>query len=233
MKSGGQGAVSSVRRGKAHRAGPIGFRSISWAIWLVFGLCLLPEVFFSGAEAGLWGDPRARMVGIDYLAFWSGLLGDWRPNYVAQPYLMFLTYGFLHAGLEHFAVNMIMLFSLGAPIAAIVGGWRFLAIYALMLIAGAGVFAVFPETGAPMVGASGALYGLAAIVLAWNIESRRTEGQSTKPMLRIVIMLVGLNAVLWWAMNGQLAWQAHLGGFIAGWALTFVFPSLRSSGSSC
>ncbi len=52
-------------------------------------------------------------------------------------------------------------------------------------------------------------------------------------LVRIVIMLVGLNAMLWWAMNGQLAWQAHLGGFIAGWALTFVFPSLRSSGSSC
>ena len=30
-------------------------------------------------------------------------------------------------------------------------------------------------------------------------------------------MLVALNAVMWWSLNGQLAWQTHLGGFITGW----------------
>jgi rhomboid protease GluP len=25
-----------------------------------------------------------------------------------------------------------------------------------------------------------------------------------------------MNLVLWWAMSGQLAWQTHLGGFLAG-----------------
>jgi membrane associated rhomboid family serine protease len=26
-----------------------------------------------------------------------------------------------------------------------------------------------------------------------------------------------MNLLLWWAMNGQLAWQTHLGGFMIGW----------------
>jgi membrane associated rhomboid family serine protease len=31
-----------------------------------------------------------------------------------------------------------------------------------------------------------------------------------------------LNRVLWWAMKGQLAWQTHLGGFLAGAAAAWV-----------
>jgi membrane associated rhomboid family serine protease len=34
-----------------------------------------------------------------------------------------------------------------------------------------------------------------------------------------VLFLAGINLVLWWAMAGQLAWEAHLGGFVAGWVL--------------
>jgi membrane associated rhomboid family serine protease len=37
-----------------------------------------------------------------------------------------------------------------------------------------------------------------------------------RPILRVVVLLVVMNLVLWWAMSGQLAWQTHLGGFLAG-----------------
>ena len=194
---------------------------MSWAVWLVFGLCLIPEAYFTGTDAGLWGNPRARYLAIDFLGFWAGLLGNWQPNYAAQPYLMFLSYGFLHAGPVHFTVNMLTLFSLGAPVAAVVGAWRFLLLYLVLLVAGALGFALFPEVQAPMVGASGALFGLAGVVLAWEWQSRKKRGQSLKPVLRSLAILAGLNAVLWWAMNGQLAWQTHLGGFLAGWAIAY------------
>ncbi len=202
-------------------------RAISWAVWLLFALCLLPEVYFLGAGHGAWGNPRDRYLAFDFLGFWAGLLTNWLPNYSAQPYAMFLTYGFLHAGPLHFAINMVTLFSLGAPIAAVVGAARFLLLYAVLLIAGALGFALFPEVYAPMVGASGALFGLAGVVLAWDMQLRRNEGQSLKPVLRSVALLVGLNLLLWWAMHGQLAWQTHLGGFLAGWATTwFLRPDL-------
>ena len=109
-----------------------------------------------------------------------------------------------------------------APVAAEVGAARFLVLYALLLIAGACGFALFPEVQAPMVGASGALFGLAGVVLAWEMQNRRSLGKSPRPVLRSLAILVGLNAVLWWAMNGQLAWQTHLGGFLAGWAAAYV-----------
>ncbi len=197
-------------------------KATSWSVWLIFGACLLPEVYFLGADGGFWGNPRARYLAIDFFAFWAGLLGNWLPNYWAQPYLMFLTYGFLHAGPTHFAVNMLTLFSLGAPVAAEVGAARFFLLYALLLIAGACGFALFPEVQAPMVGASGALFGLAGVVLAWEMHNRRLLGKSLRPVLRSLAILAGLNAVLWWAMNGQLAWQTHLGGFLAGWTIAYV-----------
>lgn len=202
-------------------------KSVSWAVWLIFGLCLLPEVYFVGAEHGVWGNPKARQTALYGLAFWAGLLGNWQPNYAGQPYLMFLTYGFLHGGLTHFAVNMVTLFSLGAPVAAVMRGGWFLAAYGVLLVAGAAGFAAFPEAAAPMVGASGALFGLAGIVLAWNMQDRRSRGQSQLPVLRSVALLVGLNVVLWWAMHGQLAWQTHLGGFVGGWVLAVLCPVSR------
>ena len=31
-----------------------------------------------------------------------------------------------------------------------------------------------------------------------------------------------LNLLLWWAMDGQLAWETHLGGFLAGWVMALL-----------
>ena len=83
----------------------------------IFVMCLVPEVLLSGADWGLWGSPRWRLWAFQNAGFWSGLLHNWRPNYAVQPWTMFLTYGFLHAGAVHFLVNMTTLVSLGPPLA--------------------------------------------------------------------------------------------------------------------
>ena len=31
-----------------------------------------------------------------------------------------------------------------------------------------------------------------------------------------------INLVMFWALDGQLAWQTHLGGFVAGWVLALL-----------
>ena len=198
-----------------------GLKATSWAVWTVFIACLLPEAYFGGAELHLWGSSHSRDLAIDFFGFWAGLWGNWRPNYAAQPYLMFVTYGFLHAGLVHFAVNMLTLFSLGTPIAALIGAWRFLAVYMVLIGAGAVGFLLAPEIDAPMIGASGALFGLAGLLLGWDLQYRRVHKLPFMPVVRSVAYLVGLNVVLWWAMQGQLAWQTHLGGFLAGWLISY------------
>lgn len=183
----------------------------------IFLLCLLPELVLSGADWGLWGSPVWRLRAFQYAGFWAGLLQDWRANYALQPWTMFLTYGFLHAGAVHFLVNMTTLFSLGPPLAERFGAARFAALYALSTVGGAAGFALLSPQALPMVGASGALFGLAGahVGLHWRIA--RARGATLRPVLRAILGLAVLNLVLWWAMNGQLAWQTHLGGFVAGW----------------
>ncbi|MDC1399675.1 rhomboid family intramembrane serine protease [Yoonia sp.] len=73
-----------------------------------------------------------------------------------------------------------------------------------------------------MVGASGALFGLIGGLLAWTYVDRFTYNEGLWPIARAVLILVALNLVLWWAMDGQLAWQTHLGGFIAGWVVALL-----------
>ncbi len=190
------------------------------AVWLIFAACTLPELTLTGADLGLWADPRLRGTAIEWLGFWSGLLYDWQPNYAAQPWLMFLTYGFLHGGLAHWAVNMLTLLSLGRTVARPLGGWRFLSLYLALMVAGALGFAMVPNGSmAPMVGASGALFGLAGVILAWEYRYRRRRGRSLAPVIQNLVLLLAMNVAPWFALKGQLAWQTHLGGFLAGWVL--------------
>ena len=185
----------------------------------IFVMCLVPEVLLSGADWGLWGSPRWRLWAFQNAGFWSGLLHNWRPNYAVQPWTMFLTYGFLHAGAVHFLVNMTTLVSLGPPLADRLGAGRLVWLYAGAIVGGALGFAALSSEVLPMVGASGALFGLAGAHVALHYRARRAVRASQRPVLRAVLGLVALNLLLWWAMNGQLAWQTHLGGFVTGWFL--------------
>lgn len=187
----------------------------------MLALCLVPELACLASDYGLWV-PRFRRLAIDYGGFWIGLLGDWRSNYPLQPVAMFFTYGFIHAGLMHFLVNMLTLVALAPGIARRFGNVGFAALYALSLAGGAAGFALLADTSAPMVGASGALFGLAGALLAADYAELGLRHRSRWPVIRAVLSLAALNLLLWWAMHGQLAWETHLGGFIVGWVWTLV-----------
>jgi rhomboid protease GluP len=47
-------------------------------------------------------------------------------------------------------------------------------------------------------------------------------------VVKVLIWLVVLNLILWFAMSGSLAWQTHLGGFLAG-ALVAWFMAGREA----
>lgn len=193
----------------------------------LFLISLIVELTLAGADLGLWGTTRWRFNVLANAAFWPGLLGNWPRNYLLQPYTMFATYGFIHAGVSHFAVNMLTLFSLGPPIVDRIGQVRFLLLYVVAIIGGAMGFALLAHGTVPMVGASGALFGLAGALLSWELADRMSRRLSLTPVWRAILMLIALNLVLWWAMNGQLAWQTHLGGFVAGWASASLYDALR------
>lgn len=180
-------------------------------------VCAGVELVLSLADFGVLGPARLRALAYDYGGFWPGLLDNWRPNFATQPYVMFVTYAFLHGGLAHLVVNMITLWSLGKVVIGRVGVKGFALLYLGALIGGAVGYALLASDVRPMVGASGALFGLIGGALAWLYVDRYTYNEGLLPVFQAVVMLIVLNLVLWWAMDGQLAWQTHLGGFVAGW----------------
>ena len=198
----------------------------SWAAMsvplIIIGICSGIELVLQLADFGIIFSSRLRMLAYDYFGFWPGLLRDWTPNYPSQPKLMFLTYGFLHSGFLHVLFNMFTLFSLARIVIFRVGQLRFLALYILTILGGAIGFWLLTDTLSPMVGASGALFGLAGALISWEYVDRFTIRVGLWPVLRAVLFLVGLNIALWWAMKGQLAWETHLGGFITGWVVALL-----------
>jgi rhomboid protease GluP len=179
-------------------------------------VCAAFELTFQLSDWGLLGSTRLRFFAYTYGGFWPGLLSDWRPNFPGQPVAMFLTYSVLHGGFLHFLVNMITLVSLGAAVSERGGTPRYAAIYVASILGGAAVYGLLAPGYSPMVGASGALFGLVGALVAWDTLERRALHLTMRPVLRVIVILALMNLVLWWAMDGQLAWQTHLGGFLAG-----------------
>ena len=183
----------------------------------MIAVCVAIEAVLQLGDLGLLGVPRMRGLAYEYGGFWSQILYGWRPNYAAQPFTMFLTYGLLHGGLMHLTFNMIALWSLGREVANRAGAGGLAAVYMAGLIGGAALHGLMSTSLQPMVGASGALFGLAGAVVGWGAADRRALRKNYWPVVRAVALLVGINVVMWWALDGQLAWQTHLGGFAAGW----------------
>ena len=204
---------------------------VSWLAGVILAVCCLVELVLQLSDTGLIGLSRARPTAYEYAGFWPGLVRDWAPNYAAQPYLMFVSYGFLHGGLWHLAINMLTLISITPAIVARVGNRGFALLFLGALLGGAMGYALLADGLLPMVGASGALFGLIGGQLAWIYVDKYTHQDSVWGVVRAVILLILLNFVLWWAMDGQLAWETHLGGFIAGWICALLIdPTSREQG---
>lgn len=193
-----------------------------WSIYAIIGICTAVELVLLAADLGLLAVPRLRTLAYQYGGFWVGLLGTWRPNYPSQPYLMFATYAFLHGGVVHLGVNMLTLYSLGRLVISRVGQARFLLLYVVAALGGALGFAVLSAQLRPMVGASGALFGLVGAWIAWDYVDRYTFSEPLLPVLRPILILIVLNVVLYYAMGGHLAWETHMGGFLAGFFGAFL-----------
>jgi membrane associated rhomboid family serine protease len=118
------------------------------------------------------------------------------------------TGGFLHAGLLHLGMNMLLLYLLGSQLEPLLGRVRFLTLYIACLVAGSfGVLLVTPT--AATVGASGAIFGLmgAAVV---------AQRQSGIDIWRNGIgVLIVVNLLLTFAVPG-ISVGAHIGGLVCG-----------------
>lgn len=125
-----------------------------------------------------------------------------------------LTGGFLHAGLLHLAMNMLVLWLLGSQLEPLLGRARFLALYLTSLVAGAlGVLLVSPTSAT--VGASGAVFGLMGAAFA----AQRAWGLN--PWRSGIGTLILVNVVITFALPG-ISVGGHLGGLVGGALVGFL-----------
>jgi len=196
-------------------------------LWLVALTCA-PEILLTLGESGLLGFERLRGVFLMYGAFWDGLLRGWEPVYPGQQVAMFFTYAALHGSFIHLLGNMVAVLALGGIVVARVGGGGFLLLYAVSVFTGGMGYALLSNADAPMVGASGAVFGLIGAWKFWEWQLRHHLGSPMRPLWRSLLGLAVLNVVLWLMLSGMLAWEAHLGGFVGGVLFAAIAtPSLR------
>jgi membrane associated rhomboid family serine protease len=123
--------------------------------------------------------------------------------------------GFSNLGPADIIFNMWALIIVGPALEKTLGQVRFITIYLASAIGGSIMYYYLAPPNLPALGASGAIFGLLG---AWFVVSKRLGLDS-----RWLVTIVLLNLVFDLALRSQIAWQAHVGGLLAGALLTAAF----------
>jgi len=178
-----------------------------------FGLLPAPS---SSALALLgWADPRA---------IWGG---QWH---------LLITAIFLHGGVLHIVFNMLWVRDLGAQAESLLSprllvfvfvltgiGGNLLAVYWPLLALEFGVRASL----APVVGASGAVFGLMGVIMSYAPRRAGFMGMGlARQMGKWALVLILLGFLMPGVSN-----LAHIGGFVSGWLLGKLIPTGKGRGA--
>ncbi|MBI3438538.1 MAG: rhomboid family intramembrane serine protease [Proteobacteria bacterium] len=127
---------------------------------------------------------------------------------------------FAHYGWPHILMNMLAYLQASPFLARRIGGARFLLLFFLSALGGAGAFILInAHANYPAVGASGAICGLfGAYFLA--VRPTPTAALADPQVRNAILSFLGINVVLMGFLAAAhilpIAWEAHLGGFIVG-----------------
>lgn len=204
------------------------------SLWLMVGVLALPEILFQLAEAGVIASPTLRAEAFLIGAFWDvefdALLHGFDVG--ATFWTSFVTHALLHGDAFHFIMNAVLFLSLGNVLTRVLGPGRFLVLCAVSAIAGALCFGIIAEARGPMVGASGVVFGFFGALKAWEWRYIRQTGATVPRFWGTILALVLMNVLLaLFYPNAEIAWEAHLGGFIAGFCAALALAP-RVSGPS-
>jgi membrane associated rhomboid family serine protease len=147
---------------------------------------------------------------------------------------------FMHAGWVHLGGNMLYLWIFGDNVEDRFGHIKFTIFYLLC-----GLAATFAQlafslgSNVPNLGASGAIAGVlgAYILLFPKGKVKVLQGQQViqVPALIVIGMWIvlqffsGIGSIASTAQTGGVAYMAHIGGFLAGFVLTFLFRGSRGA----
>jgi len=190
----------------------------------------------------------------------SAVLGGVLPGGFGAEIWTFVTYSLIHGGWAHFGVNTIWLLPFGSALARRFGALRFLAFFAVTAAAGAALhLATHAGQTGPVIGASAAVSGAMAGAMrfafqhggplgmlrgddeqTYRVPAVPLSGVFRDPRVLIFIfvwfginLLFGLGSGSGLSITGgdqPIAWQAHIGGFMAGLLLFSWFDPAPGEG---
>ncbi len=165
------------------------------------------------------------------LHFSGGRVLHWGANYGpltldGQPWRL-ISAMFVHIGLVHLLINMWCLYELGSVAEEIYGSLSLLVLYGLTGLAG-GIASLARNPTIMSAGASGAIFGLAGVVIATLMV-----GRLTTPRRHLILALGSLIAfaaynLTYGFLKGGVDNGAHVGGLISGFVIGLVV--CRSAG---
>ena len=196
---------------------------------VTYALIALNVLFFFAELAG--GDAFVMKWAFVPSRFLANPIGD---------FLTLFTAMFMHAGWLHLGGNMLYLWIFGDNVEDRFGHVKFIIFYMLCGLAATFAQLAFSLTSSiPNLGASGAIAGVlgAYILLFPQGKVRVLQGQQTVqvPALIVIGMWIvlqlfsGIGSIVASAQQtGGVAYMAHIGGFVAGFVLTFLFRGSSS-----
>jgi len=155
----------------------------------------------------------------------SAVLVQFGANY--GPYILLrgeywrlFTSMFLHIGLAHLGFNAYALFIFGLEMERLYGPARYLVIYILAGLFGS--LASFASRGPNVLsaGASGAIFGVIGMNLAFFLLHRDSFGQFGRQRVTSTLIIIGINLIFGFTVPG-IDNLAHIGGLVGGFALGY------------
>jgi membrane associated rhomboid family serine protease len=145
--------------------------------------------------------------------FYAPLFTPW------EPWRM-LTSGFVHDwnGPWHILLNSYAIWIFGQQLEPMLGKLRFLALYLISIFGGSVAVLLLSDPQTPVVGASGALFGLMG---AFFVVIRSIGGNPTQ-----IFLLIAINFSMGFFVSG-ISWEGHLGGLVTGLAIASVYAGTR------
>lgn len=133
-----------------------------------------------------------------------------------------LTAGFVHdwSSPWHILLNSYAIWIFGQQLEPMLGKIRFLALYLISIVGGSVAVLWLSDPSQPVVGASGALFGLMG---AFFIVIRSIGGNPSQ-----IFLLIAINFSMGFFVSG-ISWEGHLGGLVTGLVIASVYAATRRS----
>ncbi len=146
-----------------------------------------------------------------------------RPDqFLSEPWTI-VTSMFVHAGVWHFLINMLMLYFFGSYVLGLLGEVKFLIVYLVGGLVGNLLFFLLGDEYVIVVGASGAIYAIMGTLAVMRPRLKVLVWFLVPVDLWIMVVIMGALIISTQMGSSYIAWQAHLGGMILGLVAGFYF----------